>query len=414
MRPSQWLWWGAILALFTPATVALVYFLRARGDRPPEALEAQEREAEERGVVVVQRLGGKMVRARAAPGQPVVAVHLGGTRVTDADLRELAGLRHLQALYLEDTAVTDVGLKDLAGLGELERLRLTRTPVGDAGVKELAGLKRLRTLGLRGTGVTDAGLKELAGLESLQEVDLTYSRVADAALKELARLKHLQTVSVPDRIEEEAIQQLLDNAIHRLARDGQLGTRGSRIRLHLDALPGWDQTKARLDRKSGHWFVTRNQWALQNGLAYPHCFAVTGKYEPSDHSWKQIWFFSPRSLDSHPGGGRLPYPAKRHEGRTVKEWADGLEEVHPDVIDRSGRGVQAFGDDGVPYLIVQARKHPPGADQRRLIAAFIHVPAPAAGEWRQAAIDFLHELLSDPAQPTRDGARNALKQAGLQ
>jgi hypothetical protein len=74
--------------------------------------------------------------------------------------------------------------------------------------------------------------------------------------------------------------------------------------------------------------------------------------------------------------------------------------------------VQAFGHDGVQYLILQARKHPPGTEQRRLILAFIRVPA--AGVWRQPAIDGLHELLNDPAQPTRDAARSALKQAGLE
>ena len=38
----------------------------------------------------------------------------------------------------------------------------------DAGLKELAGLKSLQTLNLTNTQVTDAGLKELAELKSLQ------------------------------------------------------------------------------------------------------------------------------------------------------------------------------------------------------------------------------------------------------
>jgi RNA polymerase sigma factor (sigma-70 family) len=211
---------------------------------------------------------------------------------------------------------------------------------------------------------------------------------------------------------------VLENEISRLARDGQFGTRGSRLRDRLIALPGWEKKKARLDRKSGHWFVTRNDWIAQGGLARPTGATVIAKYQPSEHSWKRVWFWRHRPPHFNPfrpippGYGWLPYPAKRHEGRTVKEWADGLEELDPAIIDRSGRGVQAFGDDGVPYLIVQARKHPPGAEHRRLIAPFIHVPA--GGEWRQAAIDFLHELLNDPAQPTRDAARKALKRAGLE
>ena len=46
----------------------------------------------------------------------------------------------------------------------------------DAGLKELAGLQELQTLDLGGTQVTDAGLKELAGLKSLQTLDLTARR----------------------------------------------------------------------------------------------------------------------------------------------------------------------------------------------------------------------------------------------
>ena len=44
--------------------------------------------------------------------------------------------------------------------------------VTDAGLKELAGLKSLQSLHLGNTKVTDAGLKELAGLKSLQSLDL--------------------------------------------------------------------------------------------------------------------------------------------------------------------------------------------------------------------------------------------------
>ena len=44
-------------------------------------------------------------------------------------------------------------------------LDLSFTQVTDAGLKELAGLKQLQVLDLAHTRVTDAGLKELAGLK---------------------------------------------------------------------------------------------------------------------------------------------------------------------------------------------------------------------------------------------------------
>jgi hypothetical protein len=193
----------------------------------------------------------------------------------------------------------------------------------------------------------------------------------------------------------------------------------SQVRMRGGYLPG-EGTKARLDRKSGHWIVTYNKWALENGLAIPFDETVVVKYQPSEDSWKEVWwhhythrFYPVPGRNMLRGVGGVPYPAKRYKGRTLKEWADDLEDVDLDVIDRSRRSVQAFGDDGMPYLIVQAGKHPPGSEQRGLIAAFIRVPA--GGLWREIAIDFLQiEMLKDPAQATRDAARNALKQAGLQ
>ena len=122
------------------------------------------------------------------------ALNLGWTKVTDAGLKELAGLKSLQALDLVHTQVTDAGLKELAGLKSLQALNLYGTQVTDAGLKELAGLKSLQTLTLNLTQVRDAGLKELAGLKSLQALDLGWTRVTDAGLKELAGLKSLQAL----------------------------------------------------------------------------------------------------------------------------------------------------------------------------------------------------------------------------
>ena len=65
--------------------------------------------------------------------------------------------------------MTDAGLKELAGLKSLQTLDLGDTQVTDAGLKELAGLKSLQTLDLSDTKVTDAGLKELAGAEELAD-----------------------------------------------------------------------------------------------------------------------------------------------------------------------------------------------------------------------------------------------------
>jgi internalin A len=116
------------------------------------------------------------------------------TKVTDAGLKELAGLKSLQALYLAGTQVTDAGLKEAAGLKSLQTLDVRRTKVTDAGLKDLAGLKSLQRLYLNHCKVTDAGMKELTSLKSLQILNISASDVTDVGLKEVAGLKSLQSL----------------------------------------------------------------------------------------------------------------------------------------------------------------------------------------------------------------------------
>jgi hypothetical protein len=80
-------------------------------------------------------------------------------QITDAGLKELAGLKQLQAMSVGATKITDAGLKELAGLKQLQTLFLYGAQITDAGLKELAGLKQLQSLALAGTKITEAGLK---------------------------------------------------------------------------------------------------------------------------------------------------------------------------------------------------------------------------------------------------------------
>ena len=60
--------------------------------------------------------------------------HLGGTRVTDAGLKELSGCKSLQTLNLSSTRVTDAGLASLDALG-------VHMATGVAGTLEYLGLR---------------------------------------------------------------------------------------------------------------------------------------------------------------------------------------------------------------------------------------------------------------------------------
>ena len=149
-----------------------------------------------------------------------------GSSTKDADLKELAELKQLQALNIEGNyayGVTAAGLKALAPLTRLQALSLEHTDTGagmkeiaaprppsgqastslhiistsvtDAGMKALPRLKALRTLTIlsSGGGVSDAGLSELGGMTQLQSLSLRHTRLKDDHVKVIGGLKQLQT-----------------------------------------------------------------------------------------------------------------------------------------------------------------------------------------------------------------------------
>src|SRR5881409_2312039 len=106
-------------------------------------LSGAARADEASAVKAVENLGGKVTRDDKLPGKPVIGVNLGGTKVTDAGLKELKHLKQLTSLYLNNTQVTDAGLKELKDLKQLTYLDVAFTQVTDAGLKELKDLKQL-------------------------------------------------------------------------------------------------------------------------------------------------------------------------------------------------------------------------------------------------------------------------------
>jgi WD40 repeat protein len=127
-------------------------------------------------------------------------------RVTDADLKQLAGM-NLVRLMIPSTAQTDVGLKNfLAAIHPPEELHLAYWNLTDAIMKELGRQKQLRVLDLSGQPVTNAGLEELAGLTKLQVLDLRRTQATEAGAANLkAKLPATQILvdqppAPPDRI----------------------------------------------------------------------------------------------------------------------------------------------------------------------------------------------------------------------
>ena len=88
---------------------------------PVVAAQEGSKDGDEQKVIAeIRRLGGEVGFDEKRPGKPLVDVFLDGTKVTDAGLADLKGLKRLTHLYLCDTGVTDAGLAHLKGLTELQ------------------------------------------------------------------------------------------------------------------------------------------------------------------------------------------------------------------------------------------------------------------------------------------------------
>jgi len=92
------------------------------------------------------------------------ALDFNRTRLKDADLAHLAGMRNLARLILSRTEVTDAGMAALRGLQTLEQINLYSTQVGDAGLAQLEPLKALKKVFVFESKITDTGAKALTGM----------------------------------------------------------------------------------------------------------------------------------------------------------------------------------------------------------------------------------------------------------
>jgi len=109
------------------------------------------------------RASGDLKLAELAPlALNIHALDFNRTRIKDADLAHLAGMKNLTRLILSRTDISDAGLLYLRGLAALEQLNLYTTMVSDAGLFHLEPLKGLKRVFLWQSKVTDAGAKQLA------------------------------------------------------------------------------------------------------------------------------------------------------------------------------------------------------------------------------------------------------------
>lgn len=102
----------------------------------------------------------------------------------DDELRLLLSVAtQITWLDLSHTRVSDAGLAMLAGMRNLTRLSLARTSVGDEAMNHLNGLENLEYLNLVGTNVSDAGLEQLQGLDRLKALYLWETEVSERGVE---------------------------------------------------------------------------------------------------------------------------------------------------------------------------------------------------------------------------------------
>lgn len=134
----------------------------------------------------------------------LAALDLTRTKVTDAGMKELAAIPSLTTLVLSGTKVTPAGLKELAPLKNLTRLEISDFMVTDAGTRMLGGtqitdtdLRVLREIGLlhalsRAYAANGARPRNV---DEVVRISLPSTKVTHVGLKEFAGFKNVTTLS---------------------------------------------------------------------------------------------------------------------------------------------------------------------------------------------------------------------------
>jgi hypothetical protein len=106
-----------------------------------------------------------------------------------ADLEKLPPHWNVERLNLESTKVTDASLPTIAGMKKLADLDLSNCDVSDEGIKALSGHKTLKTLWLNDCKVTDESMAVLSTIPQLESVHLSKTAVTQAGWRQLLAAK---------------------------------------------------------------------------------------------------------------------------------------------------------------------------------------------------------------------------------
>nr|WP_295929291.1 c-type cytochrome domain-containing protein [uncultured Dyadobacter sp.] len=122
---------------------------------------AQDQNLLEVSAVNAPQFGDKEMALLTPLAEQITWLKLGGTKITDNALAEIAKLKNLTKLHLEHTSVTDQGVAQIKSLPHLEYLNVIDTKVGDAGLKNVAAMKSLRSVYIWQSTVTDSAVAQV-------------------------------------------------------------------------------------------------------------------------------------------------------------------------------------------------------------------------------------------------------------
>jgi internalin A len=142
----------------------------------------------------IQELGGTVERDSAGD---IIALHLRGTWVTDAELLDVARLPKLERLDLAHTRITDEGLLHLKPAKQIQDLSLFYAEqVTDRGISAIKDWQHLKRLNMRGTRIADGALSLVGGRTQLESLDIAYTEFTDNGLDALVPLTHLKHLAI--------------------------------------------------------------------------------------------------------------------------------------------------------------------------------------------------------------------------
>ncbi|HWB03225.1 MAG TPA: c-type cytochrome domain-containing protein [Verrucomicrobiales bacterium] len=112
-------------------------------------------------VNVADKFGDAELAKFGPVAERLVDLNLSRSKVTDAGMAAVAGMKNLKRLNLANTAVSDAAADHFAPLGALEYLNLVGTKVSDAAMPKLEKLAALKKLFVWQTGVTKPAAEAL-------------------------------------------------------------------------------------------------------------------------------------------------------------------------------------------------------------------------------------------------------------